>query len=150
MNLALRQSCSRTIRVLNGKGIGNFGVVPEMLDIYICTSISFCFACTAEAEFEFITWVSLEATTDFCSSSGRTSFSLFVDICKWYVNEQWEKSHYWNRDQWWLFRVGHCQNKNWQWFPMKLKWWTQTLPEAYRIHLFRNFYSTCFIYLDQP
>ena len=47
---------------------------------------------TTEVEFEFITWVLSEATTDFLSSSGRPSFSLFVDIClqmicKWAVGE---------------------------------------------------------------
>ena len=37
---------------------------------------------TAEVEFEFITWISSEATVDFRSDNSRPSFSLFVDICK--------------------------------------------------------------------
>ena len=61
-----------------------------------------CVSKPAEVEYKFITLVSSEATADFHSGSGQ-------DICKWYVNEQWKKSHRQKSDQWWLF---HCQNEN--------------------------------------
>ena len=90
---------------------------------------------TAEVQFELITWVSSEAMVIFGSSCGRPSCSLFVDICKWYVNEQQEKNCCQNGDWQWIFWVNHCGNED-QWcLPMKLRWWTQTLPQVYRIHV---------------
>ena len=35
----------------------------------------------------------------------------------------------------WAFRKSHHWNGNWQSLPTKLRWWTQTLPQAYRIHI---------------
>ena len=32
--------------------------------------------------------------------------------------------------------VGHCWNGNLQWPELKLRWWTQTLPRLYRIHMY--------------
>ena len=50
-----------------------------------------------------------------------------------------KKSNCWNGDGWWLFQVSHCRKENGRWLPTKLRWWTQTLPLAYRIHIFPVF-----------
>ena len=84
-------------------------------------------SCTAEEEFEFTTRVQLKATADFHSCSRRPSFLLFVYVCKWVVGKKPLLIT--------IPVVAATANSHSSGGPeLKLRWWTQTLPQLEKNH----------------
>ena len=93
-----------------------------------------CISFPLEVEFEFITWAWVEVTAEWTFWWWLTKFSClltYVNECKWMAGNlattKWPFHS-------WPSVPGYC----WllfQWWPeLKLSWWTQTLPQLYRIH----------------